>query len=101
MHLADLALRVAGEDGFLTELGAELLESRLDRRVALPDGPVLVRLRPPMQAWLTPYPSARNLLSGSMSGMAWAQWGVVVALWVVGLNAAGSARVRRVSAVRA
>ncbi|MFI5610050.1 hypothetical protein [Amycolatopsis sp. NPDC051903] len=62
---------------------------------------VLGLVYPPVQAWLTPYPSVRNLLSGSMSALAWAQWGVVVVLWVVGLNAAGTARVRRVSAVRA
>ncbi|MEV6904574.1 hypothetical protein [Amycolatopsis sp. NPDC051372] len=57
---------------------------------------VLGVVYPPVQAWLTPYPSVRNLLSGSMNGLAWAQWSVVVVLWAVGLNAAGIVRVRRV-----
>jgi hypothetical protein len=49
----------------------------------------------PAQAWLTPYPSVQNLLSGAMSALAWAQWLVVVLLWGVALNAAGAARLKR------
>jgi hypothetical protein len=43
----------------------------------------------PAQPWLAPYASVRNLLSGEMSPMKWAQWLVVVLIWGVGLNAAG------------
>jgi hypothetical protein len=49
----------------------------------------------PAQAWLTPYPTVQNLLSGGMSALAWAQWLVVVLLWGVALNAAGAARLNR------
>jgi hypothetical protein len=52
----------------------------------------------PAQAWLTPYSSVRNLLSGRMSTAAWAHWLVVVLIWAVGLNAAGAARLRLGSA---
>ena len=52
----------------------------------------------PAQAWLTPYATVRNLLSGEMSPLKWAQWFVVLLLWGVGLNVAGAARLRRVSA---
>jgi hypothetical protein len=44
------------------------------------------------QDWLTPYPTARHLLSGDMSGMAWPQWLAVFLLWGVALNAAGAGR---------
>ncbi|HEX5997741.1 MAG TPA: hypothetical protein VFY84_21585 [Jiangellales bacterium] len=49
----------------------------------------------PAQAWLTPYATARNLLSGRMSAVAWAQWLVVLLIWCVGLNAAGAGRLKR------
>ncbi|MBM0276706.1 hypothetical protein [Micromonospora tarensis] len=47
------------------------------------------------QPWLTPYGSARNLLSGDMSLPRWVQWLSVLALWGVGLNAVGAAVLRR------
>jgi hypothetical protein len=43
---------------------------------------------------LTPYASARHLLSGRMSAMNWAQWLGVLLIWGVGLNALGAARRR-------
>lgn len=46
----------------------------------------------PAQAWLTPYPTVQNLLSGRMSALAWAQWSVVVLLWGAALNGLGAAR---------
>lgn len=49
----------------------------------------------PVQAWLTPFPSAQHLLSGEMSPTAWAQWLVVLTLWGVGLNALGIVRACR------
>jgi hypothetical protein len=53
----------------------------------------------PGQDWLTPYETARHLLSGRMSALAWLQWAVVALLWGAGLNAAGvaaaTARARR------
>lgn len=49
----------------------------------------------PAQAWLAPYAAARNLLSGVMTPIMWAQWGVVLLIWGVGLNAAGTAWLRR------
>jgi hypothetical protein len=44
---------------------------------------------------LTPFATVQHLLSGEMTGSAWAQWVVVVLVWVVGLNVAGAARLRR------
>ena len=52
----------------------------------------------PAQAWLAPYASVRNLLSGEMSPLKWAQWVVVVLIWGVGLNAVGAARSNRTAA---
>ena len=49
----------------------------------------------PLQAWLTPYPSAQHLLSGEMSSTNWAQWLVMLTIWGVGLNALGAARASR------
>jgi hypothetical protein len=49
----------------------------------------------PGQAWLTPYATVRNLLSGQMSAVAWAQWLVVVLIWGVGLNVIGAVRLKR------
>ncbi|PWR11549.1 hypothetical protein DKT68_05510 [Micromonospora acroterricola] len=49
----------------------------------------------PAQAWLTPYGSVRNLLSGEMSVLRWAQWLTVLLIWGVGLNAVGAALLRR------
>ncbi|MET8119548.1 hypothetical protein [Micromonospora sp. NPDC005189] len=49
----------------------------------------------PTQAWLTPYGSVRNLLSGDMSLLRWAQWLCVLLIWGVGLNAAGAALLKR------
>ncbi|GAB2453343.1 hypothetical protein GCM10027187_21990 [Streptosporangium sandarakinum] len=46
----------------------------------------------PAQAWLAPFASAHNLLSGPMSALMWAQWLVVLTVWAVSLNAAGAAR---------
>ncbi|MBX6750462.1 MAG: hypothetical protein IRY85_12470 [Micromonosporaceae bacterium] len=47
------------------------------------------------QPWLTPFASVQRLLSGDMSGLAWPQWMVMALLWVGGLNALGTARLRR------
>jgi hypothetical protein len=49
----------------------------------------------PAQAWLTPYATVRNLLSGHMDALGWAQWSVVVLVWGIALNAVGASRVRR------
>lgn len=49
----------------------------------------------PAQAWLAPYATVRNLLSGHMDALAWAQWSVVVLLWGVALNAVGASQLRR------
>ncbi|MFC4016519.1 hypothetical protein ACFOW4_00940 [Micromonospora sp. GCM10011542] len=45
----------------------------------------------PVQPWLTPYGSVRQLLSGDMSPLRWAQWLTVLLIWGVGLNALGAA----------
>ncbi|KAB1942229.1 hypothetical protein F8271_13100 [Micromonospora sp. ALFpr18c] len=45
----------------------------------------------PAQPWLTPLGSVRNLLSGEMSVLRWAQWLCVLLIWGVGLNAVGAA----------
>jgi hypothetical protein len=50
-----------------------------------------------VQAWLAPFSSARNLLSGHMGAERWAQVGVVALVWVVALNTAGIFRLRRMS----
>jgi hypothetical protein len=44
----------------------------------------------PVQPWVTPYGTVRNLLSGQMTAVNWAQWFVVVLIWGVGLNAVGA-----------
>jgi hypothetical protein len=49
----------------------------------------------PAQAWLTPFPTAGNLLSGAMPPLGWAQSLVVVLIWNVSLNAQGAMRVGR------
>ncbi|GGO24499.1 hypothetical protein [Micromonospora parathelypteridis] len=49
----------------------------------------------PAQAWLTPFGSVRNLLSGDMSVLRWAQWWCVLLIWGVGLNTAGAAVLKR------
>lgn len=49
----------------------------------------------PAQAWLAPYSSVRNLLSGHMSVVTWTQWLVIFLIWAVGLNVAGIALLRR------
>ncbi|MEV4167345.1 hypothetical protein [Nonomuraea dietziae] len=49
----------------------------------------------PAQAWLTPYATVRNLLSGQVSAMMWVQWLVVLLLWGVALNAVGAAWLKR------
>jgi hypothetical protein len=51
----------------------------------------------PAQGWLTPYAALRDLLSGEMSALDWAQWVVVAAIWAVGLNAAGRLRRNRLA----
>lgn len=50
-----------------------------------------------LQAWLAPFSSVRNLLSGHMDAERWAQVGVIALVWVVALNAAGIRRLHRVS----
>lgn len=50
-----------------------------------------------VQAWLAPFSSVRNLLSGHMDAERWAQVGVIALVWVVGLNAAGILRLHRLS----
>lgn len=50
-----------------------------------------------VQAWLAPFSSVRNLLSGNMDAERWAQVGVVALVWVVALNTAGILRLRRLS----
>jgi hypothetical protein len=45
--------------------------------------------------WLTPFGSARNLLSGDMNALRWAQWLCVLLIWGVGLNALGAAVLAR------
>jgi len=47
------------------------------------------------QGWLTPFAAVQNLLSGRMTAVMWAQWLVVSLVWGVGLNVAGTARLRR------
>ncbi|GAB3841436.1 hypothetical protein GCM10027610_050770 [Dactylosporangium cerinum] len=42
--------------------------------------------------WLTPYPTARHLLSGDMSRPAWPQWLTVFLIWGVALNVLGAKR---------
>ena len=49
----------------------------------------------PAQPWLAPYPSVRNLLSGEMGAVTWAQWLVILLIWGVGPNAVGAARLKR------
>ncbi|MET8352327.1 hypothetical protein [Micromonospora sp. NPDC005206] len=49
----------------------------------------------PAQVWLTPFGSVRNLLSGEMSVLRWAQWFCVLLVWGVGLNAVGAVALRR------
>jgi hypothetical protein len=55
--------------------------------------PALQRL----QAWLAPFSSARNLLSGHMDAERWTQMGIIALVWVVALNAAGILRLHRLS----
>ncbi|MEU7652834.1 hypothetical protein AB0C44_18980 [Micromonospora taraxaci] len=50
---------------------------------------------PAAQPWLTPLGSVRNLLSGDMSLLRWAQWLCVLLLWGVGLNLAGAMALKR------
>ena len=49
----------------------------------------------PAQAWLTPFATVQNLLSGRMNALEWAQWLAVVLLWGAALNIVGAARLRR------
>jgi ABC-2 type transport system permease protein len=50
-----------------------------------------------LQAWLAPFSSVRNLLSGHMDAERWAQVGVIALVWVVALNAAGIFRLHPLS----
>ncbi|MBB4699958.1 hypothetical protein [Sphaerisporangium siamense] len=50
----------------------------------------------PAQAWLTPYATVRNLLSGQMTLLTWTQWIVVLLIWGVTLNAAAATWLRRI-----
>jgi hypothetical protein len=54
----------------------------------------------PAQAWLTPFPSAGNLLAGDMTPVRWAQWVVVATVWGLGLNALGLRRATRQPSAR-
>jgi ABC-2 type transport system permease protein len=47
--------------------------------------------------WLAPFTSVQSLLSGHMNAQQWAQVGVIVLVWVVGLNTAGTLRQHRLS----
>jgi hypothetical protein len=47
-----------------------------------------------LQAWLAPFASVRNVLSGHMDAQRWAQVSLIVLVWVIALNAAGILRVR-------
>lgn len=49
-------------------------------------------------ARLAPYSSVRNLLSGQMSAVMWAQWLVVLVIWALGPNGVGAARPARFDA---
>jgi hypothetical protein len=49
----------------------------------------------PAQAWLTPFATVQNLLSGRMNALEWAQWLAVVLLWGAALNIVGAARLKR------
>ena len=49
----------------------------------------------PARDWLTPYASVRNVFSGQMSPLRWAQWCVVVLIWAVALNVVGAVRLAR------
>jgi ABC-2 type transport system permease protein len=48
-----------------------------------------------VQPWLDPAKATENLLGGHMDAHHWAQVGTVVLVWVVALNTAGLARLRR------
>jgi hypothetical protein len=48
-----------------------------------------------VQAWLAPFASVRNVLSGAMDAQRWAQVSIIVLVWVIALNAAGIFRVHR------
>jgi hypothetical protein len=50
-----------------------------------------------VQAWLAPFSSVRDLLSGQMDAQAWVQTGVIALVWVVALNAVGIFRLHRLS----
>jgi hypothetical protein len=50
-----------------------------------------------LQAWLAPFSSVRNLLSGHTDAERWAQVGVIALVWVVALNAAGIFRLHRLN----
>lgn len=49
----------------------------------------------PARGWLTQYESARRLLGGEMTPFFWLQFGVMLAIWGVGLTAWGAARLGR------
>lgn len=49
----------------------------------------------PAQAWLAPYSSVRNLLSGHMTALTWAQWLVILLIWGIGPNALGATHLKR------
>lgn len=82
--------------------GAGLLLGRLSRArlltVVVPLGLsfVLARLAPAGTTdWITPLGAADHLLPGPMSLLAWVQWVVTAALWVVLPNAVGARLLRR------
>jgi ABC-2 type transport system permease protein len=58
---------------------------------------ILTGTIPALQAWLAPFSSVRNLLTGHMDAERWAQVGVIGLVWVVALNAAGILRLQRLS----
>lgn len=49
----------------------------------------------PARGWLTQFESARKLLAGTMGGLDWLKFGVMVLIWGVGVNALGARRLGR------
>jgi ABC-2 type transport system permease protein len=94
--LVQLIAQLAGA-GWGLLLGSSPLAIVAD--VVLPLGLWLVTGAAPglqgIQAWLAPFTSVQSLLSGHMNAQQGAQVGVIVLVWVVGLNAAGTLRQHR------
>jgi hypothetical protein len=94
--LAQLIAQLSGA-GWGLLLGSSVLAIAAD--VVMPLGLWIVAGAVPgghgVQAWLAPFASVRNMLSGHMDTQRWAQVGVIVLVWVIALNVAGIFRVRR------